>query len=422
MDFLKRHWWWVITIGLAVVGSGVAGFLWYSAARQETEYSRTLGASLKELRNTTRYYNEAAAKVAKDAADYRDRPKDAADSRDKPQLAEIRDYLMMASSWKEDVLVPRIFPQYTDTTDILAFKTLYQRRLADLMQTLNAADPAQLSGGPIQVAMLAKPDAFYTAPWITASGFAAEKAVVMANVRQSQDDLWLQQDICRAIKQTNDTYFETADAKKQAEFLKVGVRTIPVAVVKELQQIGIGPKYDRTPVTGRSFSAAYVNNSLRYRYVAGGGPAMGGPALGGPPGAPGKGEIAEVKDDVRSPTLTGRASNNNGGRYKVLPFAIKVIADAGNYLELVRQLGGTRSFITVEDIDFTIIPEADAAYHSANLALPQAADRLKVYGPRALAVVVITGESLVFEHYDEKGNPSRPTLPPKTETAAAPGN
>jgi len=394
MDFLKRQWWWVLTIGLALIGSGVAGVFWYLAASQEMQRKSVLSLSMKKLNGLDRFYNDDAVRVLGDAAAYRQK-----------EFEEAQKDLKMAGSW--DVLVPGIFPEYRESTQVYEFKNRYPARLAALMQTLNAGDPAQLVGGAtIQVSMLAKPDVFYTAPWIPERNLKS-KAEVMADLRNSQDDLWLQQDICLAIKRANDVFFDSPDGQKLG-------RTVAAAVVKELHEIGIGRQFDQVPAGGKGFSAVYAANSPRFRYVlGGGGPGPLGVATGGAGPSGSKTEFPEA-GNVRAPTLTGHAGNNNGGRYRVLPFRIAVVADAGNYLELVRQLGGTRSFITVENVQYSIIPESEAGYRSNGVFVTQPRQRLEVYGRRALAHVVITGESLIFEVPG-----GRPTLEPKTAEAGS---
>jgi hypothetical protein len=244
---------------------------------------------------------------------------------------------------------------------------------------------------------------FYTAPWIPektlreGAGGLTQQQVVQGLLRDSQDDLWLQEDIVWAIKRTNDTHFDGLQLEKSQ-------RKVATAVVKELLEILIGAdNVDR----GRTGGMMGGTRPGRYRYLTEPGAKS--------PGTMGAASAGEPETTARGQTMTGRVTNNNGNRYQVLPFRVRVIADAGNYLELVRQLTGSRSFITVENVQYDIIPEKEEAYRGARMMRPNMADRTEVYGVRPLAVVTVWAESLVFAIPG-----ARPTTPVKAEAAAKP--
>jgi hypothetical protein len=400
MSFLKRHWWWVLVLGSTAVlmGLGVGLFFWWHAEASRDQM--VLDKSLNALRGVKQFYNPKAAEKAAEAAEYREK-----------QLLDIQKYVAQPESvW--DVLVPGVFPNYTARSQLFEFRTRYLTKLQSFLPRMNAGDPEQLSGGVVGVALFAKAPttanagSFYWGEWISpASAPPESRETNQVNLRESQDDIWLQEDIVDAIRRTNDLWFGSRE-------IPPGERTVANSVVKELREIIIGRAADDVS-SARPFATSYAGDSPRYRYVTAGPGAGVGAGLGRLlPEAPG----------VRAPVPSGLASNNNGGRFLVLPFKLTVTADGGNYLELVRQLGGTRSYITVESVDFTMLPETEAG--AKTLYLTQAGQRT-LYGPRALATVVIRGASLIFElaERNDKGEleRGRSTLPPQSAQSAATG-
>ena len=400
MNFLKRHWWWVLVLGSTAVLMAAGLVLSFMLHSEKSRDEAVIKKSLSALQGVRQFFNPEAAKKAAAAAEYRDK-----------QLKDIQKYVEQPkSAW--DVLVPEVFPVYNEEkqrTRLFDFRSRYVVKLQSFMPRMNAGDPESLSGGVVTVALFAKapstasPGSFYWDPWISpASGEPPHNQAENQNsLRESQDNIWLQEDIVDAIKRTNDTWFKSRD-------LPVAEQTVANSVVKELREIVIGRAADEVAGgTGRTFASSYSGEGLRYRYVsAGAGPGQGGPAVAG--------RAAPEAHGVRAPVPSGLASNNNGGRFLALPFKVTVTADGGNYLELVRQLGGTRSFITVESVEYAILSETEGG--ARTLFLAQAGQR-SLYGPRALATVVIRGTSLIFEASDKEGG--RPTLPPTTATAAA---
>jgi hypothetical protein len=400
MSFLKRHWWWVLVLGTTAVLMVVGIVLSLLLAHEKSRNEAVINNSLKALRGVKQFYTPEAAKKAAAAAEYRDQ-----------QFKDIQKYVEQPkSAW--DVLVPEVFPVYNEEKQrrlLFEFRSRYVVRLQSFMPRMNAGDPELLSGGVVGVALFAKAPStasagsFYWDSWIptTAGEPPHNQAENQTALRESQDNLWLQEDIVDAIKRTNDLWFKSRD-------LSAAEQTVANSVVKELHEIVIGRAADEATGGGggRSFASSYSGESTRYRFV-GSGTAPGGLAAAA-------GRAAPEAPGVRAPVPSGLASNNNGGRFLVLPFKLTVTADGGNYLELVRQIGGTRSFITVENVDYTILPETESGVKT--LYLTQAGQR-SLYGPRALATVVIRGTSLIFEAADKDGG--RPTLPPTTATAAA---
>lgn len=399
MSFLKRHWWWVLVLGTTAVLMVVGIVLSILFSNEESRNEAVIKKSLNALHGVKQLYTPEAAKKAAAAADYRDQ-----------QFKDIQKYVAQPKNvW--DVLVPEVFPVYNEEKQrrlLFEFRSRYVVKLQSFMPRMNAGDPESLSGGVVGVALFAKAPStasagsFYWDAWISpASGEPPHNQVEnQTALRESQDNLWLQEDIVDAVKRTNDLWFKSRD-------LPASEQTVANSVVKELHQIVIGRAADEAAgAGGRSFASSYSGESTRYRFVAAGAGSGGMPAVAGraAPEAPG----------VRAPVPSGLASNNNGGRFLVLPFMVTATVDGGNYLELVRQLGGTRSFITVESVDYAILPETEAGVKT--LYLTQAGQR-SLYGSRALATVVIRGSSLIFEATDKEGG--RPTLPPTTATAAA---
>lgn len=395
MSFLNRHWWWVLVLGTTAVLMGVGVGLWAWRNAEASRDAKVIKNSLKALQGVKQLYCREAAEKAATAASYREQ-----------QLKEIQKYVEQPkNAW--DVLVPDVFPSYKERRQLFEFRSRYLVKLQSFMGRMNAGDPDQLNG---VVALFAKapsttsPGSFYWDPWASPGVEPpTEHEVNQAALRESQDNIWLQEDIVDAIKRTNDLWFKSRD-------LPASEQTVANSVIKELggpstPGIIIGRAADEG---GKSFATSYSGDNARYRYVTPAGvPGQGG--MGLPPGSKG----APEAPGVRAPVPSGLASNNNGGRFLALPFKVTVTADAGNFLELIRQLGGTRSYITVENVEYTILPETDAGTHT--LFLSQTGQRV-LYGPRALATVVIHGTSLVFQAADKEGG--RPTLPPSTAVAA----
>lgn len=378
MAFLKRHLWLVATLGAMMVLSAVAVVLWTSYRGRLADREGVLKRSETELGQTEQYYNSKAADKLKEASDFR-----------KGQLTKVLDYLRRQSKWEP--LIPGIFPRYRNEAQVFEFKYKYREKLNEFMELLGAVNPTPEGGADIlKAVMFTRPEAFHKADWIAQNVLPDNPEEVMRQLRESQDDLWLMEDVVRAIRRTNDAYFDTMEVDPED-------RTVAKAVVKELYGIEIGAakvELSRSSGPGRS---------RRYLFI-GQEPDTGGMR----PGVGMRTPVAEPQEaEGRAMTLTGRASDASKERYWVLPLKVTVIADAGNYAELVRELTGTRSFITVDNFTYETIPETENTYRSANLMQPKAATRIEVYGDRPLARVTLWCESLVF-----RVPGARPTVPP----------
>ena len=373
MSLVKRHLWLVVILGVMVVLSAGAVVLMVlfqgkAAARQAVlaksqSVLQTMGGAI---------YKDQTAEALVAAADFR-----------KQKLADIENYIRTSGQWTP--LAPTIFDRHTDT-DVYAFRNAYKGRgFQELRQTLNAFvwDSAKgLIDPEAQFAtMYVAADAFHKHPWLDAPTLPRDEDEVMLRLRESQDDLWLMQDIVGAIKRTNDMFFALAEVPPEDQ------KKLEFSAIKELRRIDIGAQ---AVGLGRG---GYEGATSRYLYIE--------TPTGGATSA-----SEEKQTDSKAMTLSGRASDNAKGRYRVLPFRVVVVGDAGNAPELIRQLTGTRSFITVLNVRYEMIPDVETQYRSY-LLRPEIKTRNVVYGSRPLARLTLTCESLVF-----RLDKARPTVPP----------
>lgn len=363
MGFIKRHMWLVATLGAMVVLSALCVvflFLWQGRYQA---YAKVLEKSKRQLSGGAQYYNEEAAEKLKGAARFREE-----------KHKELLNYLRQVK-WTE--LIPHIFPKYKSDTQVYNFKIKYKGALQDFMKTLGAASFEPGKAPPLtRVQMYVRSDAFFKDAWIEQTALPPTPEMIMKKLRDSQDDLWLQETIVGAIKRTNDLYFAAMGTAEDNQ-------TVATAVVKELHEIRIGAQYLPTN--------RFMGGSRGRRFLYAGEKAD---EFAGLTLAP---STEEEQVDKRAPTLTGRASDNCNRRYFVLPFRVTAIVDAGNYAELIRQLTGTRSFITILDVNYEVIPEVESAYRSFGLMRSDQTTRHEVYGrDRPLARVTLWGESLLF--------------------------
>lgn len=413
MSFVKRHLWLAIILGVMVVLSVGAIVVLVLFQTKASARQGVLVKSQTMLRSIDSYYKDETGEALVAAATFREK-----------KLADIENYIRTQGQWVP--LMPGIMPPklyYKDEAgkrhsvekdqgkffrlddaggrqeidpskvsevqpsdvEVYTFRTLYKANsLQDLRKTLNAVvwdsargliDPATQSA-----TMYVAADAFYKHPWLDAPGLPRSEDEVMLRLRESQDDLWLMDDIVAAIKRTNDTFFTLAQVPPEQQLLRY-------AVIKELHKIEIGAQ---TVGLGRGSSEGAAS---RYLYVE-------------PP--TGDAMAAEEKQtEAKALTLSGRASDNAKGRYRVLPFRVTVVADAGNAPELVRQITGTRSFITVLNVRYEMIPDVESQYR-AYLLRSEMKTRHVVYGARPLVRMTLTCESLVF-----RLDKARPTVPAK---------
>jgi len=378
MGFLKRHLWLVATLGAMVVLSAVAVVLWSSYRGRLANREGVLKRSEAALRQMRYYYNRNTARKLEAATKLR-----------QGELSDILDYLRRQSKWEP--LIPGIFPRYRNEAQVFEFKYKYREKLNEFMDLLGAVNPAPEGGADVlKAVMFTRPEAFFKAEWINQNVLPDNPDEVMKRLRESQDDLWLMEDVVRAIRRTNDRYFEVME-------IEPADQTVAHAVVKELHSIEIGAdKVDLARTVG-------MGRGRRYLFIG-----QETEAPGMRPGMGTRSPSREPQEVVgRAMTLTGRASDTSKGRYWVLPLKVTVIADAGNYAELLRELTGTRSFITVDNLTYEVIPETESAYRSFNLMQPKEATRIEVYGDRPLARVTLWCESLVF-----RVTGARPTVPP----------
>ena len=249
---------------------------------------------------------------------------------------------------------------------------------------LTATDmPAILAGGPIGGTVLIGTRAFQTqaAVQIDVAVAPTIENVALQQMQAAHEDWWLMDDLVKAIAATNQTHFK-----------QLGIESPKVSdsVIKEIVQIEIGAAFAQ-PRRAKSVSASAQNQ----RYLTVSRSTMAGAGMLGGGGMSGGGS-QDVGRDTQALTITGHASNNNEGKYNVLPFRMLVVADAGNYLELVRQLPFNRSLITVLNVSYTLIADTEAEYKRYNLTVTTLEEREKIYGTRPLAIVEIVGESLIF--------------------------
>jgi hypothetical protein len=381
MDLIKRHMWLVVTL-VVMVGLSVGPWVAMAICKgQRAEYVTVLKKSRSALSGIKKLYTDDAGATLNKAAEHR-----------KEQIAAIEKYVLQSGKWRP--LVPGIFPKYRSEPEVYKFKERYRKdKFNEFRETLGGVIWDNDRGGvgllPQDATMYIQSKAFYKNPWIDLGTLGTDRKLIMQHLVERQDDLWLQEDIVAALKQSNDACFDSdkVDADR---------RTVAMAVVKELHEIRIGVQF--LP-RGRS-----SRRSTRYLYI-GDEPApeladwgMGGQAEEQP-------EAEDVKG--QAPTLTGRASDNNGGRYYVLPFKVVMIVDAGKWPEIVRQMTGSRSFITVLNLQYEQMPEVESVYDGF-LARSDPKERVFVYGPRPIGRLTLWCESLVFRL---KG--ARPTVLPK---------
>lgn len=275
------------------------------------------------------------------------------------------------------------------------------------MTVLDAVDPVEKPAAALTKTVFASAGVFYTDPWMQQAeqDGLPPRDMTIENLRRDQNALWLMEDIVLAIRRTNSTYFENADIPENQ-------RNVTHAVVKEIHEISLGEQAATIP-DSVGVQSSRSRTGQWYREVE----AQRTGRRGGPGAIDAETEGAPEVEGRASGTLTGRASNNNGDRYKVLPFRLVVICDAGNFAELIRQLDGTRSMMTVGQVRYLVIPETESSYGQFNLMVPDVQSRVQIYGERPLAQLVIVGESLVFQH---RG--ARPTLPPQEPEQDQQGN
>ncbi len=423
MRFIKRHLWLVILLGVMIVLSGAAlgGMFVFrsSAARRE----KVLAESLKAINamKSAGLYQENAGKYLQEAAERR-----------RAQVARIEQEICQPKLWvpmpltdgKPDGIVPfklvgtgddgqqhqllrdaagkfyyldsgvaryvdasKVKEEVPKTTEIESFRYHYTNTALPKLRSLfngaewdpnarNQPDPNYASA-----TVYVRPGAFHVESWISGLKPLDEKDVLQ-RLREAQDNLWLQEDIAEAIRRTNDAFFDRAGISPEDR------KSPRFAVIKELRKIDIGAQ---AVGLGRGASEG---EAARYLFVE----------------APVQG--AEAKPtEVKALTLTGRATDNSKGRFRVLPFRVEVIADAGNGPELIGQLSGSRSFITVLNVSQEIVPD-DAEKYKLFLQRPDWKARHYIYGARPLARLILTCESLVFTLEN-----ARPTTPLKTAAA-----
>ncbi|HOI54939.1 MAG TPA: hypothetical protein PLP01_06790 [Phycisphaerae bacterium] len=379
MEFIKRQMWLVVTLGVIVVLSVPSLVLWFSNRSKSDARIKVYKTSRDKVSKIDQVVNRESVEYVKEAAAYRQQERE-----------EILKSQRKPLSWP--LLVPGVLPNYPGDTRVYEFKNKYNLQMKEFARVLGAVSDRELPTVGMSGPMLYKEEAFFKAQWIREPTINQNQQTVIEQLRESQDDIYIQEDIVQAIKRTNDLYF-------QAQGISPEMRTIAKAVVKELHQIGIGRAYDRLPeINSPRADAPVYQGGRRDRVLA--------DRPGAFTGFGGSGTEQVTETEKRAETLTGHATNNNGEKYKVMPFRLVVIADAGNYHELLRQLSGTRSFFVVESVRVDLIPETDSAYKNYGLTISDSVpSRLMTYGPRPLAQVTVVGESLIFY------GTGRPTLP-----------
>ena len=381
MEFLKRQLWLAVTLGVTVVLSLPFLYMWFSSQDKQSGREEVYKKSRDLIQKGKPYYNKKAADYLEWTAKHLD------EQREKIVKSQRK------QNWP--LLVNDILPDWSGDARVFEFKNRYRQKLQDFLKTLNAVDVKDLVGVDITATMFAKEESFFVAQWIIDIQLNRDRDIKMEGLRQSQDDIYIQEDIVGAIKRTNDQYFSSME-------LPDDQRTVRNAVVKELIQIGIGRAYDHLPSSTNPDTPSQMGGR-RDRVIEGkSATSMGSSRFGQ------RTKVDEAPGG-RAKSMTGHASNNNGKKYKVLPFRLAVIVDAGNYHELLRQLSGTRSFFIVEQVRFEIVPENETGYKNYELAMPDASSRLLYYGQRPIAQLVLVGESLIFN------DTGRPTLETKKE-------
>jgi hypothetical protein len=423
MRFIKRHLWLVIVLGVMAVLSitALVGMFIFNSKTARRE--KVLVDSLKAVSTmkSAGLYQENAGKYLQESAQRR-----------RAQVAAIEKQICQPKLWvplplnagKSDGIVPfklvgpgddgqqrqllrdadgkfyyteagvaryvdasKVTEVVPSNTEIESFRYHYiNTALPKLKSIFNGAYwvPAardQADPNYDSAAVYVVPGAFHVERWISDLKPLDEKDVLRL-LRESQDNLWLLEDVAEAIRRTNESFFDKVgvlpDERKSPRF----------AVIKELRKIDIGAQ---AVGLGRGASDG---DGARYLFVE----------------APAQGSEAKATE-VKALTLTGRATDNSKGRYWVLPFRVEVIADAGNAHELISQLSGSRSFITVLDVNREIVPDTEEKYKNW-LLRPDWKARHRIYGDRALVKLTLTCESLVFMLDN-----ARPTTPLKTAAA-----
>lgn len=369
MELIKRHMWLVVTLAVMVVLSAGACVAMAMYKGRGDGYVAVLAKSYKVLSGINVFYTDEASRALNETTQHR-----------KKQIATIEKFVLQSGKWRP--LVPGIFPRYRSNPDVYKFKERYRKdKFTEFRETLGGVTWDNEKGAtgllPQDATMYIRSDAFYKDPWIDQGTLGPDRKRIMQQLIERQDDLWLQEDIVAALKRSNDTCFDSdgVDADK---------RTVAAAVVKELHAIRIGVQF---MPRGRS-----SRRSTRYLYI-GDEPTDASTDYYGMGGAAEEQEATDVEGQAL--TLTGRASDNNGQRYYVLPFKVVLIVDAGKWPEIVRQMTGSRSFITVLNVEYEQIPEVESAYRG-KLARSDPKERVFVYGRRPIGQLTLWCESLVF--------------------------
>ncbi|MBN2584799.1 MAG: hypothetical protein JXL80_17175 [Planctomycetes bacterium] len=391
MEFLKRQMWLAVTIGVMVVLSVPSLLLWFGNQGEREARVKVYKTSRDKVNKIEQVANAEMVDYAEQAANYR-----------QEERQEILKSQRKPLNWP--LLVKDILPNYPGETRVFEFKNKYNLQILEFARVLGAASEKDLASVDVTTTMFYKEDAFFKAQWIRETTINQNQQIVVEQLRESQDDLYIQQDIVEAIKRTNDLYFKLHD-------IAADQQTVDKAVIKELLQIGIGRAYDRLPdVNTTRPDAPIYQGGRRDRVITG---KSGGFSSFATTGTE---TVDEVDPTTLAETMTGHATNNNGGKYKVMPIRIVVIVDAGNYLELLRQLSASRSFFIIEGVRMEIIPELDSAYKNYGLTIGDTVtSRLRTYGPRPLGQLTLVGESLIFY------GTGRPTLPPEPVADQATG-
>jgi len=367
LEALKRYAFLLALAGGVIVIAGAVVALVYSfymgpaaAVRQDLKGTRTRA---KALLDGTIYSDRLVEQMKAQVA------------RRKKQYDELLDYLRDLGARRKP-LVEDLFPMSTEPSLRHSFKSAYDARLEQYMETLNATVPMKpessrrgkgATGPELDAArkearqhtMYAHPvNSFFRPKWVEEQG-----APSLTLCRYGQEDIWLMDDLVSILAGMNE---EVLRQKQQAEQQKPEDQrqqikaVVQHAPVKELVAIRIGG--GEATLKGLKMEGT----SGRYR--------------------PEKG----TRRGERVPTLSGRRSDL--GFYKVLPWRLGVVVEAKYAGELLRRLRGTESHLSVEAYRMRPITLASFERTSDLLAYCR-----EDYGDEGVVHLQVVGESLIFQ-------------------------
>lgn len=357
METIKRHAFLLgLAAGVVVVSLAVALTVYLVYVAPNADMRGTLSGTRTRAKSlmSGRLFSQDLVKQMADQVEDR-----------KKQHEELLNYIRGLGRQRKP-LVDGLFPTSTDISLRHSFKTEYDKALEGFMQRLKATTPKRQAAKGKEPSedwqkevdryrsftmLVHAKQSFQRPDWID-----RQDAPSMEMVRQSQEDVWLMEDIVEILAGMN---AEVAKARK----VEPKLANVPV---KELIEIRVGGE------------AAVLQDSkmsgigTRYRVVA---------ATGGKPD-----EAAELP---RAPTQSGR--NPKPGFFEILPFRLAVVVEAQYAGELVRRLKGRETFLSCEA--WQMKPITDVSFERSNDFMGASRED---YGKEGLVRLEVVGESLVF--------------------------